>query len=180
MSIIIPNGGKRLSKDDNYERPTKTITEIVQNKKGVEEQLINFEEVPDEDVSYINLNTQIKYLIYDKKTKKELFRFGGLLVKVAKDYVVLAGKDAMRFSVQRYVKDDRGEIIYTTRFFKKVKDTEILKKKLNNTTILARERINQKEEIINEKEEIIKEQEERIKQQTKEIMAMKKKLGIKK
>lgn len=162
MSIIINNGGKRLSQSD-YERPTKTITESIQTKKDIEEQLINFEEIPNEDLCYVNLNTQLKYISYDKKTKKELFRFGGLLLKVEKEYVVLAGKDGMRFSAQRYTKNDKGEILHTTRFFKKMKDADVLKTKLTYT--------------IEEKDDEISKQQMIIDQQKAQIMAMKKKMS---
>lgn len=162
MSIIIQNGGKRLSNDNSYERPSKTITESIQNRKNIEEQLIDFEEINNEDLCYINLNTQLKYISYDKKTKKELFRFGGLLVKVHKEYVVLAGKESMRFSVQRYTRNDKNEIIHTTRFFKKRKDTDILKSKLNET--------------IEESNDIISKQNMIIEKQKQELIAMKKKL----
>lgn len=165
MSIIAPICGKRLSAD-NYERPAKTITESIQNKKNIEEQLINFEEIPNDELCYVNPNTQLKYISYDKKAKKELFRFGGLLVKVNKDYVVLAGKDSMRFSVQRYTRNDKNDIIHTTRFFKKIKDTTILKNELEEI----------KE---NTKIELLKQQ-ETINRQKQEIIAMRKKLGIKK
>jgi hypothetical protein len=162
MSIIIPTGGKRLSKNDNYERPTKTITESIQNKKSIEEQLVNFEEIKDEDLCYINPNTQLKYLSYDKKSKKELFRFGGLLVKVAKEYVVLAGKDGMRFSVQRYTKNDKGNIIHTTRFFKKINEKKVLEEELDSS------------------KNLLEKQQQEIEKQKKEIMEMRKKLGLKK
>lgn len=162
MSIIIPTGGKRLSKNDSYERPTKTITESIQNKKSIEEQLVNFEEIKDEDLCYINPNTQLKYLSYDKKSKKELFRFGGLLVKVAKEYVVLAGKDGMRFSVQRYTKNDKGDVIHTTRFFKKINEKKVLEEELDSSRNL------------------LSKQQQEIEKQKKEIMEMRKKLGLKK
>lgn len=163
---IIQTSSKRLSKDNNYERPNKTITESIQNKKSIEEQLINFEEIPNDELCYVNLNTQLKYLSYDKKSKKELFRFGGLLVKVAKEYIVLAGKDGMRFSVQRYTKNDKGDIIHTTRFFRKIKETVLLQKKIN--------------EIEEEKDETILKQQQMIEKQKLELISMKKKLGIKK
>jgi hypothetical protein len=162
MSLFIQNGGKRLLQSD-YERPEKTITETIQTKKDIEEQLINFEEIPHEDLCYVNLNTQLKYISYDKKNKKELFRFGGLLVKVEKEYVVLAGKEGMRFSVQRYTKNDKGDILHTTRFFKKMKDAEVIKLKLTDE--------------IDEKDEEIKKQKSIIEKQKLELMAFKKKMG---
>ena len=71
MSSIMPI--KKLSQDSSYERPTLTITETIQTKKDIEEQLKNFEEISDEDLNFINVNTQLKYLSYDKKIKKNYF-----------------------------------------------------------------------------------------------------------
>jgi hypothetical protein len=152
---------QKLSLDSSYERPEKTITESIQNKKDIEEQLNDFEEITNDDLSYININTQLKYLSYDIKNKKELFRFGGLLVKVAKEYVVLAGKENKRFSVQRYTRNSSNEIVHTTRFFKKIKENELLKLKLN--------------ESYEQSTNIIEEQQKIIDKQKKEILKLKKK-----
>jgi len=156
---------KKLSQDDKYVRPEKTITESIQNKKDIEEKLHDFEEISDEDLNFINTNTLLRYISYDIKNKKELFRFGGLLVKVNKDYLILAGKEGLRFSVQRYTRNDKNEIIHTTRFFKKIKETEVLK--------------NQLEEILEKSTDRIEKQDEIIEKQKREIMAMKKKLSKK-
>ena len=152
---------KRLSQDSTYQRPEKTITELIQNKADIEEQLKDFEEISNEDLNFININTQLKYISYDKKSKKELFRFGGLLVKVNKDYILLAGKDGLRFSVQRYTKNDKNEILHTTRFFKRIKETEILKSQLQENEENSTSIINKQNELIEK--------------QRKEILAMKKK-----
>ena len=154
---------KKLSQDDKYLRPEKTITESIQNKKDIEERLQDFEEISNEDLNFINVNTLLRYISYDKKEKKELFRFGGLLVKVNKDYIVLSGKEGLRFSVQRYTRNDKNEIIHTTRFFKKIKETEVLK--------------NQIEEVLEKSSEKIEKQNEIIEKQKREIIAMKKKLS---
>ena len=53
-------------------------------------------------------------------------------MKVNKDYLLLAGKEGMRFSVQRYSYNDKGVKIHTTRFFKKMKETDILKEKMTD------------------------------------------------
>jgi len=164
MSFYIPPP-KKLSQDDSYSRPEKTITETIQNVKDIEAQLENFEEISEEDLNFVNINTQLKYLSYDKKNKKELFRFGGLLVKVAKEYLILAGKEGLRFSVQRYSRNEKDEIIHTTRFFKKMKETELLKTKLIDT--------------VEESKEIIQKQNDIIEKQKKELLAMKKKLKSK-
>ena len=83
----IPSSGKRLS-NDNYDRPEKTLTDLSQNKTAIEEQLKDFEEIPEEDLNFVNVNTQLKYLSYDIKNRRELFRFGGLLVKV-NNYIII-------------------------------------------------------------------------------------------
>lgn len=158
MSFIIPPP-KKLSQDDgSYERPDKTITETMQNKKDIEEQLKFFEEIPENDVNFINLNTQLKYISYDKQNKRELFRFGGLLAKVAKEYLILAGKEGKRFSVQRYTRNDKNEVIHNTRFFKKIKETDVLQCKISDN------------------DEKIIEQSTIIAQQKKELLALKKEM----
>lgn len=158
----IPSSAKRLS-NDNYDRPEKTLTDLSQNKTAIEEQLKDFEEISDDDLNFVNVNTQLKYLSYDIKNRKELFRFGGLLVKVNKDYLLLAGKEGKRFSVQRYTRDDKNKIIHTTRFFKKMKDTDLLKEKYEESFVQT--------------EELVKKQNDIIEKQRKELMALKKKLG---
>jgi hypothetical protein len=164
MSIIIKSQGKRLSRSE-YERPELTITETMQNKKDIEEQLKDFEEVSSEDLNFISINTQLKYISYDKKNKKELFRFGGLLMKIEKEYVVLAGKDGLRFSVQRYTRNDKSEIIHITRFFRKIKEID-----------MAKEHINQSQDYIKQQNDFIVQQKKEItdlKKQLKEVMKKK-------
>ena len=151
----LPSTYKKLSQS-GYERPKKTITDTMQTKKDIEEQLRNFEEISDEDLNFVNVGTQLKYISYDKKNKKEQFRFGGLLVKVNKDYLSLAGKEGLRFSVQRYTKNDKGENIHKTRFFKKVKEEAILKEQLEST-------VEQSNDIIQKQNDIIKKQAEELK-----------------
>lgn len=154
---------KKLSQDTDYVRPKKTITEMIQNQEGIEENLKHYEEISEEDINFISMNTHLKYISFDKKKKCEQFRFGGLLSKMEREYLVLAGKNGMRFSVQRYTRDDNGNIMHTTRFFKKVKETDILKNELEHT--------------IEKTTEIIEKQNEVIEQQKLELMAMKKKLS---
>jgi len=165
MSIILPPVKKLNQNDGSYERPSKTITETLQNKKDIEDQLKNFEEISDGDLNFVNMNTQLKYLSYDLKNKRELYRFGGLLVKIAKEYIILAGKEGKRFSVQRYTKNEKNEIVHTTRFFKRIKETEILQSKLDET--------------FEESNSIIEKQNNIIEKQRKELLALKKKLGSK-
>jgi uncharacterized coiled-coil protein SlyX len=163
MSIILSPIKKLSQNDSSYERPSITITETLQNKKDIEEQLKNFEEISNEDLNFININTQLKYLSFDIKNKRELYRFGGLLVKIAKDYIILAGKEGKRFSVQRYTKNNKDEIVHTTRFFKRIKETEILQSKLDET--------------FEQSNSIIEKQNSIIEKQRKELSALKKKFN---
>ena len=152
---------KRLSESIDYPRPEKTITELL-TKKDIEEQLNGFEMIPNDNLCYVNLNSQIKYITYDKKTKKELFRFGGLLAKVDKDYIVLSGKNGMRFSVQRYIKDDNGKILYTTKFFRIKKEDDTIKKKYENVIAKTHSAIIEQNKLLEERESIIKKQQKEI------------------
>jgi hypothetical protein len=158
-----PPQSKKLASSSSYVRPAKTKTELTQTKKEIEDKLKNFEEVPSEDVPYITLNSQVRYISYDQKNKKELFRYGGVLKKMDKEYVLLGGKDNLIFSVQRYTKDIDGNILHTTRFFRKMKEADLLKEELDET--------------IEKSTELIKRQDEIIDKQKKELMALKKKLG---
>ena len=148
--------------NSKYERPKVTITESIQNKKDIEELLDDFEEIDDDQLCYVNINTLLRYISFDKNKKKELFRFGGLLVKVNPEYVVLAGKNGMKFSAQRYTYNDKGKKIHTTRFFKKIKNESYLKEELQDTKDKAAA--------------YIIEQEEKIIRQEKELEDLKKKL----
>ena len=149
---------QKLSAGDNsYIRPVKTITESL-SKEDIEEQLEGYVEIEGDDLNFININTSLKYLSYDKINKKELFRFGGLLVKIAKEYMILSGKVGKTFSVQRYTLNDKKEIIHITRFFKKIKESELLKSQLEDTA------------------DIVQKQTDIITKQKLELLALKKKL----
>ena len=153
--------GQRLYKDDGYVRPKRTKTELVQNEKNINDYLKDFEEIEDSKLPYVNINTQLRYISYDVENECELFRFGGLLMKIEEKYVVLAGKESKRFSVQRYIYDKNNKLVHTTRFFKKVKTEQLLKEQLNMT-------LDKSEDIINKQNAIIE-------KQKKELSALKKK-----
>jgi len=153
--------GQRLYKNDGYVRPKRTKTELVQNEKNINEYLKDFEEIEDSKLPYVNINTQLRYISYDVENECELFRFGGLLMKIEEKYVVLAGKESKRFSVQRYIFDKNDKIIHKTRFFKRIKTEQLLKEQLNMT-------LDKSEDIINKQNAIIE-------KQKKELAALKKK-----
>lgn len=150
----------RLALDD-YERPKKTVTESVQDKKSIQKYLKEYEEVSAEDLPYVNPDTHLRYISWDNKNNCELFRFGGLLVKVNKEYVLLAGKGGKTFSAQRFSYDESNKKkVHTTRFFKKMRTEDILKEELDETLETSRE--------------IIKKQNELIEKQKKELAKLKK------
>ena len=81
-----------------------------------------------------------------------------MIKKIKKNYLDLSGKDNLRFSVQRYTRNDKNEIIHNTRFFKKIKPIDTMK-------------IN-----IEQSKEYIQKQNDYIIQQKKEITDLKKQL----
>ncbi len=159
-----PNYGKRLS-NISYERPENTITELMQTPQEIKEQLKGYVEINGDDIFY-SLNTPVKYITYDLKTNKELFRFGGTLVKIEKDYVVLSGKEGMRFSVQRYIKNN-GNVVYNTRFFKRMTENDQIKNKYEEVLLKTHD-------LIDEKDKIIKKQQKEITLMMKKINKMSK------
>lgn len=153
---------QKLNAND-FIRPTKTITDLMQNKKDIEAKLEGYEEVDEDDVNFITLGSHLRYLSWDREGKKELFRFGGLITKIARDYIILQGKEGKSFSVQRYTKNDKGDILHTTRFFKKVKKEEQLQRDLNET--------------VEETADIMQKQSAMIEKQRKELHELKKRLS---
>lgn len=107
-----------------YIRPKKTITDSLQTKDAILGKLDGYVEVLGEDIDDISIGSHVRYIIFDKTKKKELFRTGGIVAKVHPKYISLRGLENKSFSMQRYVYDDSGNIIYTTRVFKKMTDKE--------------------------------------------------------
>ena len=130
VTIISSTG--RLSQD-GYKRPKKTITESIQNEKDIQDRLKDYVEITQEELCMVPQNSHLRYISFNKKQNKELFRFGGILISVKDQYVILAGVGGKTFSAQRYCYDDKGKCIHKTRFFKKLTDKEVLKKKLEET-----------------------------------------------
>ncbi len=160
MPIIQPS--MRLSMSKDYVRPTKTTTDRLQSKDELKQYLKDYEEIKEEEVNFIPIGQLLRYIGYDKKNRREIFRFGGLLKKVAKDYLVLQGKNGMTFSCQRYTYDDGGNKIHNTRFFKKMNPELVLKEEYA--------------EAMDKTEEIMKNQTSIIEKQKKELMALRKKI----
>lgn len=153
----------RLSKD-SYKKPKKTITDTLQTKAAIKEKLYNYEEVPTNNIQDIAIGSHVRYISYDPKNKKELFRTGGIVRMIRSEYLVLSGKNNKTFSVQRYIRDpkSKSKILFTTKFYKKLKESTKLKKDLNN--------------VVEKSEKMLKKQAAVIKKQNREILKLKKML----
>jgi hypothetical protein len=152
---------KRIS-EDNYQKPKKTITDLVQTQDKVQEILENYQEILNEEIDNVPLGVHVRYISYNKKTALEAFRFGGIIRKINPDYLVLIGNNNLSFSVQRYTRNKNNEIIHTTRFFIKDKDIE---------------KINESNQELIQNQQIIDQQNEIIQKQKREIEKLKRKLN---
>ena len=150
---VISTTGRLL--DSNYKRPKVTITESIQNKKDIQERLKDYQEITQEEMCMLPINSHVRYIGFDKKKKKELFRFGGLIMMVKPEYVVLSGKGGKTFSAQRYTYDKKGKKIHTTRFFKKISDKERLESQLNETIERSNEMFQKQNKFIQEQQKEI-------------------------
>jgi len=152
---------KRISDDVNFIRGKKTITDLMQTQDNVEQQLEDYQEISNEELDNVPLGVRLKYISYNKKTNKEIFRFGGIIRKINPDYLVLIGNNNLSFSTQRYTRNKNNEIIHTTRFFIKDKDIE---------------KINESNQELIQNQQIIDQQNEIIQKQKREIEKLKRKL----
>ena len=64
----------KLTPDDEYIRPKKTITELVQNRKDIVEILKDHDEIEEDEIDELLLNTRIKYIrvSYERTTVTRL------------------------------------------------------------------------------------------------------------
>ena len=151
MQINCVTTGNRLSNSD-YKKPKVTITDNLQDPKQIEEKLKNYVELESEELEDVVIGSHLRYITYSKKTNSERFCTGGVLRVKNSTYIILAGKDNLTFSVQRYFKDNDGKIIYKTRFFRKLKPTEILKEDLNETVAKSDDVFKKQNKVINQQQ----------------------------
>ena len=114
---------------NNYTRPKVTHQDTLQNKEDMLKLLEDYERV--EDIEEVPLGTHIRYVTLDKN-KKQVFRLGGNLIKIAERYLVLANKSA-KWSVQRYhYSDDLSidEPIFDSVFWRYISKKELMEKKI--------------------------------------------------
>ena len=86
------------------------MTEEYQNDELIQQKLKNYIEVPSDEIDFINIGSHLRYISFDPKNK-ELFLWWNTCFK-KKEYMILAGKEQKTFSVQRYIKDNKGKVVY--------------------------------------------------------------------
>lgn len=165
--------------DDNYKKPEKTITDLIQTREAIDEKLMNYEEIEPNDLNILPKNVHISYITYDQDNNMELYRLGGYLRKVADKYIVLAGKGNKTFSVQReiYDKYNKNKLLYITRFFAKKRENNknslnISNQNQNSASIREELRKNYEETIV-KSSSFIKKQNDILEAKQREIALLK-------
>lgn len=172
-----PSNTIRLN-DDDYSKPTKTITDLIQTREAIDEKLRNYTEVDNNELELLPKNVHISYITYSVEKNMELFRMGGYLRKVAKDYIVLAGKGNKTFSVQRKVySKDKKQLLYVTRFFAKKKNNASHLKLEGGGNISHHESIKKEyEEALTKSTSFMKKQQEILEAKQREIAELRARL----
>jgi len=151
---------RRIS-EDNYERPKVTITDMaMKDKKFIDEKLEGYVEIGPNDVDFLVPGIRVRYITHDPKTGKDLFRFGGVIKLVEKDYLVLIGGNNVTFSVQRYIYNKK-KLVFSTRFF--IKNDNVTKTKID-----CGSEINARNNLIQEQQEEIETLKRKIKTLSKQ------------
>lgn len=124
----------KITDDEKYVRPNKTLTDKCQTKSKIREQLEGYEEI--EDISSVDLKCKIRYITLKKDNKKnewfEKFLFGGSLIKKCANYIVL-GNGKISWCVQKKIENEKDNVSYKTRFFKEITSSDILQQNLEKT-----------------------------------------------
>lgn len=151
------SGTKRLSRQQGgFQRPETTVTDSInQDEAQIKLKLENYVEV--KDIEMISVNTHVRYMVFDTRVGKYMFRLGGLLAMKHATYVVLSnGKQT--WSVPK--ESEFNKQMYPTRFFRvlnpyemKQKQFETQSKEKDEATMIAQQ---QHEELESQKAEIDK------------------------
>lgn len=144
-----------------YQRPKKTITDEYQNEESIKEKLKDYVEINPEEIDNLPVDTHLRYITYNTQQKRELFRFGGFLKIIHPKYIILKTKKNS-FSVQRYIYDYKGNLIYKTRFFKNKNNSnnnknEVLEDVLQRTVEKSKEILSKQNNIISQQQDEIQE-----------------------
>lgn len=120
------NGTKRLSRQQDWKRPETTATDAInQDEAQMNSKLENYVEV--DNIDYVGINTHVRYVVFDTRVGKYLFRLGGLLAMKHPTYVVLSnGKQS--WSVPKETEFNKQT--HATRFFRILNPFEMQQKRL--------------------------------------------------
>ena len=109
------NRTKRLSNDNAYIRPKKTVQDTLSNDE-IKDKLKDYKKVS--DIRKVIIGTHLRYFSKDKVTKKPVFRLGGFLTKFGDEYkYVILSNGTISWSVQNN---------QDTQFWSKMNSKEII------------------------------------------------------
>lgn len=154
--MMAMSGTKRLSRQKDWSRPETTTTDAInQDDEQIALKLENYVEV--DNIDMVSINTHVRYMVFDTRVGKFMFRLGGLLAMKHTGYVVLSnGKQTWSVPKEAEHKDKK----YTTRFFRVLNPYEMQQKRLetqkkdkDEVTLIAQQ---QHEELTKKQAEIDK------------------------
>jgi len=126
MPNLALSGTKRLSRQKDWSRPETTTTDAInQDDEQICQKLENYVEV--DNIDYVSINTHVRYVVFDTRVGKYMFRLGGLLAMKHTSYVVLSnGKQT--WSVPKESEHNKQK--HTTRFYRILNPFEMQQKRL--------------------------------------------------
>jgi hypothetical protein len=126
MSSMMMSGTKRLSRQKDWSRPETTATDAInEDDEQIALKLENYVEV--DNIEMVSINTHVRYIVFDSRVGKFMFRLGGLLAMKHASYVVLSnGKQT--WSVPKETEHQGKK--HTTRFFRVLNPYEMQQKRL--------------------------------------------------
>ena len=165
------NRTKRLSNDNAYIRPKKTVQDTLSNDE-IREKLKDYKKVS--DIRKVIIGTHLRYFSKDKVTKKPVFRLGGFLTKFGDEYkYVILSNGTISWSVQNN---------QDTQFWSKMNSKEIITNLETEIEDKVKDEIDEKYKKLKEKNEYMqkmfdeqKKENEKLAKKLKEIESVTKK-----
>jgi hypothetical protein len=165
------NKTKRLSNDNAYIRPKKTVQDTLSNDE-IKDKLKDYKKVS--DIRKVIIGTHLRYFSKDKVTKKPVFRLGGFLTKFGDEYkYVILSNGTISWSVQNN---------QDTQFWSKMNSKEIIINLETEIEDKVKEEIDEKYKKLKEKNEYMlkmyedqKKENEKLAKKLKEIESVTKK-----
>ena len=120
---------KQDSSTTKYIKPEKTFQDTLQSKEKILEYLTHYQEC---SIDSVPIGSHIRYITLDK-SKEPKFRLGGYLKYVHAKYIYLTN-NSVSWPVQRYFFTESQDVLYKTRFFKRMTKAQILQRKARKLT----------------------------------------------